>query len=390
VPQIRAATSNNGYDQRGLAATLEPLETVGRLFIERSRLAAAAMLIEPRLNEKQRRAAEVTELTDAAARVFAFLERYFQRPPPLIGWTREAREGVAAMFAGRHPERRLRALGRRTDAAIDSHLEAVRASTEGIALLQPVAQLVARLPRSGDEESRMMVRRRIRVDFPVFPNGPVKVMEGPVRGGLDPVFEPTHSLLDTPPPAYGDQPQQAVPSFWVLAAKEAMAADLCALCVVEYDGMPAAFYADLGKQAWDETRHAIAYLELAIGLLPELEHSIDVDHELARVLGRFRTAGRGLPVPLERTLYEAFWTANLPQRLILMQIDTKEPGVGTIRAQAQSGYALDHPAIGAVLEVLMHDEITHAEMATGGCATCCPILPRETISSTRHGCCAAC
>ena len=50
----------------------------------------------------------------------------------------------------------------------------------------------------------------------------------------------------------GDLLEDIMPSFWSVAHSEMLAAELCALSIIEYDHLPLKFYLDLAKQSWDE------------------------------------------------------------------------------------------------------------------------------------------
>jgi hypothetical protein len=73
-------------------------------------------------------------------------------------------------------------------------------------------------------------------------------------------------------------------------------------------------------------RHATSYLMNAIGLIPELLASLEPADPLVADLKAFQQTGRGLPIPIERNLYEAIWNSTLAERLVLFQVDTEVPG----------------------------------------------------------------
>jgi len=74
--------------------------------------------------------------------------------------------------------------------------------------------------------------------------------------------------------------------------------------MVEYDGLPLAFYRDFAKQARDEMRHALLFFRLGVDLLPSFLAWPPPDHPLVPGARRFAETGSGLPVPRERNLYE--------------------------------------------------------------------------------------
>jgi hypothetical protein len=78
-------------------------------------------------------------------------------------------------------------------------------------------------------------------------------------------------------PEFSERLQDAVPYFWTLAIREAMACDSCALSGIEYDNLPLEFYRDIAKQAWDEAIHAEMFLRLSVELMPEVINNERMD-----------------------------------------------------------------------------------------------------------------
>lgn len=160
--------------------------------------------------------------------------------------------------------------------------------------------------------------------------------------------------------SFGDTLEENVPYFWSLAIRESLAADLCALSIVEYDQMPLSFYRDMAKQSWDEMRHSTYFFDLALTLIPELVDQLDTDHPLHANLTRFLATREGLPIPRERNLYEAILNASLVERLVLLHRDTETPGILRIKEKINSEFCSSRPHIGAALEIVMRDEVTHS------------------------------
>jgi hypothetical protein len=168
--------------------------------------------------------------------------------------------------------------------------------------------------------------------------------------------------METPTPAFGDSVVEAVPYFWNLAAREAMASDLCSLSIIEYDGLPLAFYRDFAKQALDEAGHAKYFLSTAISQLPSLIKALSDDHSVRASATSFMKTGTGLSIPKERNLYEAIWNATLAERLILMHHDTEAPAVAGMKRRIESAYCQANPDIAAGFEIVRRDEISHAHI----------------------------
>lgn len=191
-------------------------------------------------------------------------------------------------------------------------------------------------------------------------NEVVRVLRGPSAVPLDDSFTPTYSLLQQAVPGFGESVTQVVPYFWGLAIRESLAADLCALSIVEYDGMPLKFYLDMSKQSWDEMRHSQFFFDKAVELLPELLEELEEDDPLLANVHQFMSSGKGLPIPKERNLYEAILNASLIERLILLHRDTETPGIIRIQEKISSPFSIQRPWLADALTVVMRDEVTHA------------------------------
>ena len=195
-------------------------------------------------------------------------------------------------------------------------------------------------------------------------SGPIRAFRGPQTLSIDPVFEPNYSLMEKAAPTFSDNLHEVIPYFWTLAMREAFASDLCLLNAVEYDGLPIAFYRDMAKQAWDEIRHADFYLRCSIDLFDQVESGCNRDSQLTPVINGFRNNGRGLPVPIERNLSEAFWNASLTERLILMQFRTEAPAVQRLGKKLQSNLCKRFPRIARGLQIDRDDEKSHAQIGS--------------------------
>ncbi|MET9463054.1 hypothetical protein ABZY05_50260 [Streptomyces canus] len=169
-------------------------------------------------------------------------------------------------------------------------------------------------------------------------------------------------ILDTDPPSYGSTLQETVPNLWVLASREALAAELAALCVIEWDNMPLAFYLDFAKQMWDESRHAAFYLAASVSLLSDLKAELPAAHPLLDDIQAFQEEGTGLPIPREGNLYEAMLNATLIERLVILHHDTETPAVAGLERKINSTLWDRRPEIAAGISVVQMDERTHARL----------------------------
>jgi hypothetical protein len=189
-----------------------------------------------------------------------------------------------------------------------------------------------------------------------------RALYGIMHPPLDSVYKPTFSVLKKELPKYGESLVEAAPYYWCLSARECMASDMCNLMLMEYDGMPIDFYYDMAKQAWDEIRHSVFFLEVAEKLIPKLILQLRECDPLYQCLKEYQLTKSGLPIPLEKNLYEAIWNATLFERLILMHHDTETPGIKRIKSRIESGFNQQYPFIVNGLEVVMREEITHARL----------------------------
>jgi hypothetical protein len=321
-----------------------------------SRLSALALLGESTAAAKCERAREAVVRVEQAAAVADFASRYHQIRPALGAWP-----------AADRPDRRgLVTAGRvalaETDAALDAltreaadtvaALTALMATTP---LLSPLSLLLppiaASLPAPSSHAPPAFVT-------PAPAAEPAQVLRGPLHVDIDPVFEPEGALLDAATRQAFET--HRAPYLWFLSIREEMASELCALSMVEYDGMPLAFYRDFAKQAWDEMRHALFFFRIGVEQLPDFLEKAPADHPLLAGARRYRDTGRGLPVPREKNLYELTWNATLTERLVLMHIDTETPGLAGFAHELRSDFCARHPAIAAELELASHDEASHA------------------------------
>lgn len=312
--------------------------------VTHGRLTALALLAEPRIPEQALRAREMSMRMEAAARIEEWLARSFQVPPRMVAWPPDLRSDASGIVDGSGgPVARDRLeVGRSAVLHAAAGLAAsLRAMIRSEMMLDPAGPLfeaiAADLPAPAGAA-------------PWIAKAPPKAkmaraLRGPRQVALDPMFEPSFSLLDAA--AARAMESHRAPRFWCLSVREVLAAELCALSIAEHDGLPLTFYRDFAKQAWDELRHARLFLDAALELLPELPP----DHPL--------WPGDRLPVPREVNVFEAIWNCSLDERLVLMHLDTEGPGVAGLPRELSNGL---HLALVERLVIAAHDEVSHARL----------------------------
>jgi hypothetical protein len=221
--------------------------------------------------------------------------------------------------------------------------------------LEPISSTLPQAPAIAAGELTWAPPRRSEV-----PAKAGAAFRGPVHVGIDPIFEPSYTVLDRKSVAACST--HRAPHFWNLALREATAAELCALSIVEQDGLPLAFYRDFAKQAWDETRHARLFLDSAVELIPEFLAESPPDHPFVPAARRFLETRSGLPVAREKGLYEAIWNCSLEERLVLLHVDTEAPGVAGFQRELRGSFCKSHPEIAERLQIATRDEAAHARL----------------------------
>lgn len=327
------------------------------------RTSALLLLGEGPIARKRARAREAARRIDQAAALEELLERNFQVRPRHVAWPLALRPDAAKLIAdGRvDVEAAQAALDRVSrDAAglLHSALTAARSShllEPAAVALEPIAATFEEVPPLDPADLTWAPPRRSEI-----PSKPQAPFRGPVQVAIDPVFEPSYTVLDRK--SVEACSTHRAPHFWNLALREATAAELCALSIVEQDGLPIAFHRDFAKQAWDETRHAQLFLDAAIELIPEFLAASPADHPFVPAARRFLQTRSGLPVAREKGLYEAIWNCSLEERLVLLHVDTEAPGVAGFQRELRGSFCKTHPAIAERLEIATRDEASHARL----------------------------
>lgn len=334
-----------------------------QLLVACGRLHWMALLGQSSMFEKCESALRASFFIEAAHQVEDFAERSFQCPCPQISRS-ETELGLlsAVMHDGCVHEPSLRDLIGRVAATIE-HLRATMIETvRAVDVMAPTRCLLdgLRLPECSTSSNKTSV------DFSGIhrQDHPIKSIVGPRSVNIDAAFDPTYSLMDRPAPQFTEAITDIVPYLWTLSMRESTAAEVCALSGIEYDGLPLGFYRDMAKQIWDEARHAVMFFQLSQSLFPELISDTSSPVEVVECVQRFQQIGAGLPVPRERSLYEAMWNADLAERLVLLQLDTEGPAIGRLRAKLKSSFALSHPQMELGWRIDSRDETSHAAIGT--------------------------
>lgn len=204
------------------------------------------------------------------------------------------------------------------------------------------------------------------------PRVPSKTLVGPKTSHLDPDLSAEYSLQEFVAPHRADRIEVIVPYFWTLSSREAMVCDSCLLSAIEYDGLPLGFYVDMARQASDEARHAVMYLDLAIELMPAYLDCERRDERTARLIQNYLDGVGKLPVPREGNLFSCMWHASLQERLVIMQITTEGAAVASTRRAIDSSLAQKFPSVRCAFEVDYYDEVAHTRIGTRWLRHLCP------------------
>nr|WSW49890.1 hypothetical protein OG296_43560 [Streptomyces sp. NBC_01001] len=328
------------------------------------RLHALRLLTERNLRDRLGIARRAVAFFDGASEVDRFLSRYAGAASSLVAWQAEDQPENAGLLSAGEVDVRL--LRERIDHGLRgawATLTEVTRATRGMEMLAPWHDFSIRMSAYFDSVAGQVQQSNQLTEFVrTVRRSPAKAFQGPRSVPIDRAFKRTYSLLDTDPPTDGSTLQETVPSLWVLASREALAAELAALCVIEWDNLPLAFYLDFAKQMWDEARHAAFYLSAAVSLLPDLEAELPAAHPLRDDIRTFQEWGTGLPIPREGNLYEAMLNATLIERLVIMHHDTETPAVAGLEKKINSTLWDRRPEIAAGISAVQMDERTHASL----------------------------
>ncbi len=342
-----------------LAPNLSALGALRETLTTLARLQALALLGEPGFAGQRVRAREAARRLSQAQQLDAHLRRGHRDGLLAVSWPAGLRAEVAAL-AARAPLQlaAVQALIDAQEALARQQATQTDASARGTPLLEPAVVLLAELLPS-------LAARGPPARFEPWPERAevTQVLHGPPGVPLDPVFKRSFSLLDEGRDlSLSGLEHDRAPYYWCLANREAMAAELCALCLIEYDGLPLDYFCDFARQAWDEVRHAEFFLRLGLHLLPGFVAQAPAGHPLLPDARAHLETGAGLPVPREGNLYEAARAGTLVERLVLMHHDEETIGLGGLVQQAASPFWRARPAFAAELEVTVHDEAFHTRL----------------------------
>ena len=339
--------------QSGLCAVRDDL-------VAHARLSSLALLAEPVMTAQRDRAREAVVRIEQAVALQDVLARHFGARPAAVCWTSRDRVLVQRL-CGRTEAAKLapieKALAGRL-AAIASGVAALRQLCARSPLADAISLhldgLAAVLPAADPSWPRHQPQPAPEVG--------VRSVRGPPHVQLDPIFSPAFSLLRDPDLLKIRAPHEVASFHWLAGLRESMAAELCSLSIVETDGLPLAFHRDFAKQAWDEMRHALFFVDVGVQLLPDFLKGAPKDHPLLRGAKRFAATGRGLPCPVEGNLYEVAFGCTLQQRLVLMHLDTETPGIARFKKELKTPFWRSRPKLAAGLELSTYDEASHARL----------------------------
>lgn len=336
----------------------EGFTTLGRLYALKS-------LGTKQISHKTTINSQAQHCINAAAHIGQFMHKHYARKEPLVAWSSNLLPTINALFI--HSSVTNMPLLDETIIELSSSLalalDNLHSRIKNVTALLPIIELINEVAIWLNLENKIAPDLFELLGERHSPNqGFIKILNGPMHVNIDAAFDPSYSVLKQPIPDFGDSLFDAVPYCWGLSARECLAADLCSLCLIEYDGLPIEFYVDMAKQSYDEIRHAAIFLEITKQLLPEFKSLLPKNHELYRAIETFQTTGSGLPIPLERNLYETMWNTTLEERFILMHHDTEAPGIQRIRSKLESEFCRAYPTIANQFEIVMREEVSHARI----------------------------
>lgn len=342
-----------------------------------ARLFALTVIDESDYRKKSQSAARLVDVFQAAASMQQWAARQFHSSSFAVSWNDKFNPAYRNILVNGHVDRGV------LEAALADvwvimcatqadMISVCLASREFSHWAPLVSNLIANSPPTQIPASapRFSSRDFLRVDRSV--RVPTKKVTGPRTSHLDSAFSAGYSLQEFAAPIRADRIELMVPYFWTLSAREAMVCDLCLLSAIEYDGLPLQFYGDMARQAADEARHAVMYLDLAIELMPSyLESARQGDHT-AKLIRKFLNGSGKLPVPKEGNLFSCMWHANLEERLVIMQITTEGAAVASTRQAIDSTLAQKFPSVKRAFEVDYYDEVAHTRIGTRWLRYLCP------------------
>jgi hypothetical protein len=332
-------------------------------FMTLGRLTALQALNSGQLRDKNLLIEKSAEFIETANQISIFLNRSYAFKSPLVTWHENSHPIKNRFLISEGIDnRRIEEFQNHLLAAILYEINKTIKNIESCLNLQPALRFLKKITLVNNFANTNAKISMLLGSSVIHTNASYKSLNGPPHVTLDKAFFPTDSLLETDVAEYGDTVLEAAPYYWGLSARESVAADMCCLSLIEYDGLPIDFYRDMAKQAWDESRHAIYFLDVAVNLLPELQSVLHNNDLLYLHIDNFLQTGTGLPIPLERNLYEALWNATLEERFVLMHLDTEKPGINRLKQKIASTFSKAHPDIAVGLEIVLREEITHARL----------------------------
>jgi hypothetical protein len=338
---------------------LPQLSLVEKCLMCLGRLHWLLSLSQPQLAKKRSEAKVAAQFVEAAYRIDEFQQRQFQAKETVVAWPIACKRDLDCVLTDGHVDRKLLSeLTVRFGQHTRHHVERLIAHLESSTHFEPAYYLIKEF------EPLLFcfdpIAEASYADMSSDTKGVWRSLHGPVSIAVDPVFSQDYSLCDRNTPPFDDTLSNSVEYFWCLALREAAASDWCALNGFEYDGLPLRFYRDMAKQTWDESRHAVMFLDCAVQMFSAVQSELPPDHPLQHIVCQYRSIGSGLSVPLEIGLYESLWNAELHERLILLQIETEGKAVASFKRRQQCLLAQRFPFLLEALRIDEYDEISHA------------------------------
>ena len=332
--------------KHGVANACGALATLGRLHALRN-LGAHHVL------DREAAARDFVKCIDAASQLEDFASRYYHARRDLVSWPLTIhRDRDSIVVNGEIDLSALMAVTAQVEVSTIAILEGLRAIAESSLLARPLLLLLQRTEFCFPPHSTEgLPYSSLSFDHC---DRPTKVLRGPTTVHLGPHFKLTYSVTDQRPPEFGESIEENVPYFWVMAARETLASQMCALSAVEYDGLPLAFYSDMAKQCWDEARHSLSFVLLARKITVAKQNGTENGGS------QFEAEDEGFPIPKEGNFYEAMLNADLAQRLVLMNQRTEAPAIPSITKRLSSEFCRQHESVAEFYEFDRVDETSHA------------------------------
>ena len=323
------------------------------------RLSFLKLLMQESRDEKLRAAEQGFIYIDQSFTIESYLYQSFNQKPKAAQWDKRTAEEVQKIIE----EDRLLSVIELIEECEEKYLNLchfLKSKVEQDIILYPLFNILKNFKSSGYKKEIILEQVLNDLKRP-SPEKPKRLFFGPSKIKIDKVFDLTTENNDIFS-ENADTLEDIIPSFWSVAHSEMLAAELCALTIVEYDYLPVKFYWDFAKQSWDEARHSHMYLNLGFSFFKEMESTLCIDSKLYQIIHSYNDSKKGLPIPKERNTYVAILNSDLEERIILMNILTEGPAVARLSKKMKRSVSEEYPEIRRAYEFDRVDESFHARI----------------------------